>query len=268
MKIELDYVVDSQPRYGYGKPPHPKLYEIINRNRNVYKKYLESFLKYKPYLLEISLTEDLKDPTQPCWVNDFIPGLDAVAIYGLLSELNPQRYFEIGSGNSTRFARCAIRNQKLQTKIVSFDPYPRADIDLICDQIIRQPVEDVDITLFDELEAGDILFVDNSHRIFMNSDSNVVFLDVLPRLKPGVFVEFHDIYLPFDYPIEWKDRYYSEQYLLAAYLLAESDKFEVVLPNIFIAGDEELKSVLTPVWNEPKMSQVQTHGGSFWMKVK
>lgn len=140
--------------------------------------------------------------------------MDSVAIYGFISENKPVRYYEIGSGNSTKFAKQAIKDYKLQTRILSIDPNPRAEIDSICDQVVRKPLEEVNLNIFEDLEAGDVLFIDNSHRSFMNSDVTVVFLEILPRLKPGVFVEFHDIYLPFDYPQEWDTRYYNEQYLL------------------------------------------------------
>ena len=267
--IFLDYPVQSQPRYGYGKPPHQKLYEIINRNRNVYRDYLSHFLEYKDYFTQISKVQTDSRSTEPAWINGFLPELDSVAIYGFLCLNNPQRYFEIGSGNSTKFARKAIINHDLKTRITSFDPYPRAEIDSICDNVFRQPIEDTDLVIFDELEAGDILFVDGSHRIFMNSDATVVFLDILPRLKPGVFVEFHDIRLPLDYSPEFGGKqYYSEQYLLAAYLLAEGDKFEIILPNCFINQDPELSSILSPLWEDTKLEGVERHGGSFWIKMK
>lgn len=264
--ILLDDAVTPQPRWGYGKPPHPKLYEIINKNRGIYKNYLAQFLKYKDFLARIPAEKAGSDPTIPAWINGMLPPLDAVALYGFLSLNNPKRYFEIGSGNSTKFAKQAIRDHGLRTKITSFDPQPRADIDSICDNAIRRPVEDVDVAIFEELEAGDILFVDNSHRVFTNSDATVVFLDILPRLKEGVYVEFHDISLPFDYSPEIAARYYSEQYLLAAYLLAEGDKFDILLPNEFITRDPELNDVMLPLWKSLKMEEAGTQGISFWIK--
>ena len=181
---------------------------------------------------------------------------------------DPENYFEIGSGNSTKFARQAIKDHSLKTKITSFDPYPRAEIDLICDEIFRNPVEEIDISLFDKLEEGDILFVDNSHYILMNSDVTTVFLDILPNLNKGVLVEFHDIYLPLDYPPETSQSYNSEQYLLAAYLLANGNKFEIIFPSAFISIDPELNKILSPLWEDPRIKGIEKHGGSFWIKIK
>ena len=266
--IFVDYPVNPQPRYGYGKPPHPQLYEIINGNRNVYKSFLESFLQYKDFFVQIAKRETDPQSIKPAWINGWLPGLDSVAIYSFLCLNNPCRYFEIGSGNSTKFARQAIKDHNLRTKITSFDPYPRAEIDAICDHTVRRPVEEVEPHVFEELEAGDLLFVDHSHRIFMNSDATVVFLDILPRLKSGVFVEFHDIMLPFDYPVAWQEWYYSEQYLLAAYLLAEGNNFEIVLPNTFIGQDPELRGIMSPFWEDPRINGIETHGASFWIRMK
>ena len=261
----LEYPVKHDPRYGYGKPPHARLYEIINRNRAAYKRTLESFLSFKDDFLDIALETPPESP-EPSWFNYWLGALDSVTLFSLLCLHNPRRYLEIGSGWSTKFARKAIINHKLRTKIVSLDPYPRAEIDSICDTIVRKPLEDVDLSVFDKLEAGDILFVDGSHHCCMNSDVAVFFLDVLPRLKAGVFVEFHDIFLPYDYPTEGKN-YYSEQYLLAVYLLAESNKFVIVLPNAFICNDAELNSILDSVWDATNTREL-TEGLSFWIQTK
>lgn len=258
------YPVKSTPRYGYGKPPHSRLYEIINRNRPAYRRTLKSFLKFRNQFQEIVLDTPI-ECLEPSWFNYWLSAFDSVSLYSMLSLHNPERFIEIGSGWSTKFARRAIFDHGLKTKIVSIDPYPRADIDILCDTVIRKPLEEVDLSLFDELESGDILFVDGSHHCCMNSDVTVVFLDILPGLKPGVLVQFHDIYLPYDYPEEWGS-YYSEQYLLAACLLAESRKFDIVLPNAFITHDAELSSILAPLWQELQ-TQEFNKGLSFWIQT-
>ncbi len=259
------YPVKPAPRYGYGKPPHPSLYEIINKKRTAYRHTLESFLQFTDYFKDIVLDTPI-ECLEPCWFNDWLSAFDAASLYSMLSLHNPRRYVEIGSGWSTKFARRAIFDQGLQTKIVSIDPYPRADIDILCDTVIRIPLEEVDLSLFDELESADILFVDGSHQCCMNSDVAVVFLDILPRLKSGVLMQFHDIYLPYDYPEELGS-YYSEQYLLAACLLAEGNKFDIILPNCFITHDSELSSILAPLWQEIQAQEL-SEGLSFWVQIR
>jgi hypothetical protein len=129
-------------------------------------------------------------------------------------------------------------------------------------------VEQLPLELFDELQAGDVLFVDPSHRVFMNSDSTVVFLDILPRLPAGVLLQFHDIFLPLDYPPEWSSRCYSEQYLLACYILADGPRFGITLPNAFISEDKELNGTLAPLWARPELQGVERHGCSFWIESR
>ncbi|MEW6660297.1 MAG: class I SAM-dependent methyltransferase [Thermodesulfobacteriota bacterium] len=261
----IEYKVASKQRYGYGKPPHPFLYEIINKNRDIYKNNLETFLQYKEYFYKIPLL-DSESSLTPFWLNEWLPSLDAMSLYAFLCRYEPKTYLEVGSGNSTKFARTAINNHRLKTKIISLDPHPRAEIDQICDDIIRQGLEEVDLQIFEELEENDVLFIDNSHRCFMNSDVTVAFLDVLPRLKSNVLVHFHDIFLPYDYLPGWEDRYFSEQYLLAAYLLANTDRFKILQPNFFIANDPELMQILNPILN-PEMQAPGNPGASFWIKT-
>jgi hypothetical protein len=264
--VLLDYPVTSVPRWSYSHP-HPELYQIINANRTRYSDYLTSFLGFTESFAEIPVKKPA-DPSQPNWANDWIPPLDAVALYGFVATKQPKLFLEVGSGNSTKFAKRAIKDRGLTTKIVSIDPRPRAEIDSLCDQVVREPVENCKLDIFDRLESGDILYVDNSHRALMNSDATVIFLDILPRLKPGVLVHFHDIALPYDYPAEWIDRYYSEQYLLAAYILAKGSRFDILLPNWFVTIDEQLRSILAPLWQRPDVQNVEIQGGSFWIQMR
>ena len=96
----------------------------------------------------------------------------------------------------------------------------------------------------------------------------VFFLEVLPRLRKGVIVHLHDIYLPYDYPQFMCDRFYSEQYGLAMYLLANPKKYKPILPAYFISEDHELSRVIEPVWNHKNLENVERHGGSFWLQIQ
>jgi hypothetical protein len=264
----LDYPVKTRQRWTIDNP-HKELYTIISTNRPAYEKYLLSFLRLTDSLIKIPANRSASlSVIEPCWINGWMPALDGVALYGFMVNNNPNIYMEVGSGNSTKFARKAIIDYQLKTKIISIDPCPRDAIDSICDVVIRKPVEEIDVSLFTQLNNNDILYIDNSHRILMNSDATTVFLDVLPKLNPGVFVEFHDIALPFDYSIGYGgERCYSEQYLLAAYLLARGAIFEIVCPNMFISYDKELSSILMPLWQKKEMENVEQSGCSFWLKI-
>jgi hypothetical protein len=260
MLIELDYL--SEPKARYANEPHQQLWRTINEGRARYAGRLKKIAQLPADWRNIPSNPD--GTSGPHWNNSFFAPLDAVALTGMIRDCRPKLYLEIGSGNSTRFARRATQLYSPNTRIVSIDPEPRVEIDAICDEVIRKPVESVDMDVFNRLESGDFLFVDNSHRCLMNSDVTVIFLDILPRLKSGVFIHFHDIFLPWDYPQEWVERYYSEQYLLACWLLAGL-KLHVELPNLFIVNDPELSSLLEPIW--PHIGATERAGCSFWCSV-
>ena len=165
---------------------------------------------------------------------------------------------------SYQFARWAIRQSGLQTRIVSIDPEPRRAIDSLCTTTYRGGLETAPAELYQGLEAGDVLFFDGSHYLTTNSDVAVFFLEVPPALKPGVLVQIHDIYWPLDYPTEWDDRNYSEQYVLGACLLLSPGSFEVLLPNTFVCQDSELSTDLDPSWRLLPVPEPMRHGKSFW----
>ncbi len=261
----LEYKVDMKPRYGHGKPPHKELYEIINAHRKTYAQILREALDYKENIWQIQ--EKTSDSSLPTWNNGYLPGLDIIGIYTLLSTYKPKRYLEVGSGHSTKVAYKAKTEQKLSTEIISIDPYPRTEIDSLADVVIRQPFENIDVDIISELEENDILFIDNSHRILPNSDAMVFFLEILHKLKKGVIVHIHDVYLPYDYPQFMCDRFYSEQYGLAIYLLANPQKFKPILPNYFIYEDKALSDIISPIWNHENLKTVEKHGGSFWLQI-
>lgn len=261
----LEYKVDMKPRYGHGKPPHEELFKIIDAHRKVYEDLLHKALAYKDKIWLIQ--EKATDNSSPTWNNGYLPGLDIIGIYTLLSTYRPRKYIEVGSGYSTKVAYKAKAEQNLPTTIISIDPYPRAEIDILADVVIRQPFENIDLAIIEELEDHDILFIDNSHRILPNSDSMVFFLEILQKLKKGVIVHIHDVYLPYDYPQFMCDRFYTEQYGLAMYLLANPKKFKPILPNYFIFEDKALSDIISPIWNHENVRGVEKHGGSFWLQI-
>lgn len=266
--IYLNYPVTQKQRW-HKDHPNRTIYEILNNYRDKYAYSLNSFLDFREYFLNIPAGQPTTSDaaSSPYWNNTWISALDAIALYSFIAINKPKYYIEVGSGNSTKFARKAVEDYKLKTKIISIDPCPRAEVDTICDEIIRLPAENVDIDFFDKLSANDILFIDSSHRSFMNSDVTMLFLDVIPRLNPGVIVEIHDIFLPYDYPANWTNCYFSEQYLMGTFLLAEGNKFEILLPNSFIGNDKYLSGILTPLLQEKIFSDADKNGSSFWIKI-
>lgn len=259
----LDYRVEPASRWGHGRPPHPQLLALMEQGRASYRDLLQSFLLYEAELA--SIPHEPRDDRSPFWNNGWLPPLDAVALYGLLAQRKPRLYLEVGSGHSTKFARRAIEDHSLATRIVSIDPHPRAEIDRLCDELLRQPLQHADLAVFDRLQPGDVLFLDCSHVLLTNSDVAVAFLEVLPRLPAGVLVQVHDVFLPYDYPPRWAHHYWSEQYLLAFALLEGASRLKVLLPNAFVSADRELSQVLQPLWQRIGLPGPQDAGVSMWL---
>jgi len=255
-------------RYGHGRPGNPHILKRLRSGDATYREMLARMAMHRSSLAKIATERaavDLDD--EPHWNNSFFSGLDAASLYTLIAALRPSAYFEIGSGNSTRFAYRAIRDHGINTQIITLDPQPRADIDRISTHCMRQRLEDFPPHALATLDAGDVLFVDNSHRCFQNSDVTAFFLDVLPLLKAGVVLGMHDIFLPDDYPPGWESRLYNEQYMLAAWLLG-GGAAEVIFPAHYVATEPQFAADVANVFDDPRLAGVSRTGGIFWMVVR
>ncbi len=259
--IWLDYPINPVPRYGYGHEPHQRITQILSANKRQYRNLLEKMLSFQNGLQNIS--QEKISEVDPFWNNGYFSGLDALALYCIISLMKPTHYLEIGSGNSTKFVRKAIKDHDLSTDIISIDPKPRDNIQSVADRVIYSTLENVDISIFQKLDSNDVLFFDGSHRCFMNSDVTTMFLDILPELKKGVLVHFHDIFLPLDYAPKLIDRFYNEQYLLAVWLLSAPQP-DIVFPSSFVQSDPELMNMLGPIFKKLAIGAI--HGGSFWIR--
>jgi len=262
--LTVDYSVSSTPRYGATVPPHAPMKSLLDASRPLFASIINDLAANKPLLDSVGAERSDADALAPCWNNGWFPPLDAAVLMHLLTTQKPRRYVEIGSGNSTLFARHAIDFAGLATTITSIDPQPRRGIDRLCTEVIRSPLERTDLAVFDELEAGDILFFDGSHRVFTDSDVTVFFLEVLPRVKVGTLVHVHDIFWPVDYPREWGQRFYSEQYMLAMLFLYAPEKFETLFASAYVSLDTELSDQVANL--TPGNSFFGFYGMSYWFR--
>ena len=143
------------------------------------------------------------------YTQGFGPGfgyVEAQCFHGVLRSLKPRRIFEVGSGVSTY---CALKASALNagegapTELVCIEPYPSAFLQGAAARkeirLVQAQVQNLDPAIFDELEAGDLLFIDSTHAVKPGGDVIHLYLEVIPRLKPGVVVHIHDIYLPYVY---------------------------------------------------------------------
>ncbi len=198
--------------------------------------------------------------------NGWFGPVDAEILYSILRTYNPATVVEVGSGYSTRLMRRAIANGKLRTKIVSIDPLPNTQISPYSDEYIKAPVEDVGVDeIVGLLKPGDVLFIDSSHMIKTGGDVPFLFLEVLPRLSPGVLIHVHDIFLPFDYPSEWvfEGWQWNEQYLVHAFL-AFNNTFEILWPGsyMFDRNSRQISEVI------PSAAGLNKAPSSLWLQRK
>jgi len=189
---------------------------------------------------------------------------DATVLAGMLCAFLPRRVVEIGSGFSTAVMLDVRERQYASFSLTSIEPYPDRLRSLLRPsdtnhQIVELPVQDVNLSLFDELGEGDFLFIDSTHVSKTGSDVNFEFFEVLPRLKSGVIIHLHDIFYPFEYPENWavhENRAWNELYLLRSFLMY-NPSYEILLwPHMLLAeGHEGIASLATGT-------------GSLWLRKK
>lgn len=204
----------SLPEAGDSTPYAPLL-EIFDSRRADFLSVLDTIEVLTPALEKIA-TEKGKPAAgvpNPRFDQGWFAPLDAAAAYALVHTRRPSRIIEIGSGHSTRFMARALHDSGNDAAILSIDPAPRAAIENLAPRVRfeRRTVQQIDLSPFRELQAGDVLFIDSSHILMPGSDCDFLFNRVLPLLPVGVLVHIHDIFLPDDYPRAWDWRNYNEQ---------------------------------------------------------
>jgi predicted O-methyltransferase YrrM len=185
------------------------------------KKYLKEFKQFP--LLKTAPPE----VEQYHVYNPAFGAVDAAIYYCMVRHWKPRKIIEIGAGFSTLLsAQAAVRNKKdgYPCELTAIEPYPSKTLRDGVPGLTRlweKNLQDVPMREFEKLGKNDILFIDSSHVLKTGSDVQLEFLEILPRLKPGVLVHVHDIFFPLDYPrsLVMKDfKFYTEQYLLQAFL--------------------------------------------------
>jgi predicted O-methyltransferase YrrM len=260
---------DFSPRWGASRPAVRQLEDWFRGHSAEYHALLREIRASAQALKAIPVEFDPARLPEPAWHGVPYAPFDAATLYTMIRTYRPETYLEIGSGITTCFTHRAIRDNGLSTRIVSIDPEPRASIDSICSSVVRSGLETCDLEVFSRLEANDVVFFDGSHRAFMNSDVTVFFIDILPRLKPGVIVHIHDIMLPYDYPDSFKHWYWNEQYMLAVYMMGHMGRLVPLAPTAFICRDTEFAAELRePMIDLGPYNDGWLGGGAMWFTAR
>lgn len=234
--------------------------------------------EFSSFYNEMAFPEVATEGFRYYFKNEYFSFSDGISLYCMLRHLRPKRVVEIGSGFSS--ALMLDTNDRFLDRSVRFtfvEPYPERLESLIWDtdrantNILRHPVQEIPLSVFEELQAGDILFIDSSHVCKTGSDVNFLLFEVLPVLAPGVHVHFHDIFFPFEYPMSWiyEGVAWNEAYMLRAFLQYNSS-FEIEFFVSFVMRQMRNQvAAIMPIALKSEKDKISFYedapGGSIWL---
>ena len=229
-------------------------WQHIKDNSNIWQTYppkdvdlneggqLNLFHQLASFYSDIPWKAERKTGLRYYFENDYYSYSDAIILYSMMRLKRPGRIIEIGSGFSS--AVMLDTNQfflNSQIELQFIEPYPERLFSLFSEEDYQKKMvkeEDVQMTplsTFQQLEPGDFLFVDSSHVSKTGSDVNYILFEILPTLKKGVIIHFHDIFYPFEYPKLWtyQGRNWNEIYMLKAFLM-NNNKYRILIFSDFL----------------------------------
>ena len=267
---------------GHYYSPLPDLEEVRRNEKTIFDRstpnlsginlnesgQINFFHECKKFYKELPFPAQKKEEYRYFYENPSFSYADAIMLFFMIRFLKPKKIIEIGSGCSSRLI--LDTNEfffKDKISVTCIEPYPDLLLSLIKKEdrhkitLLDKKLQDCDLSLFSSLEKNDILFIDSTHVSKIGSDVNLIFFKILPLLREGVHIHFHDVFFPFEYLKEWvyEGRAWNENYILRAFL-EYNEKFTIVFFNSFIAFFHlDLFQKWAPLC-------LKNTGGSFWMK--
>lgn len=251
----------QRQRAARARPPY-----AIRLNR---EGHLALWSRFLPWFAEMPFRAEPVPGLRYHFDNDAFGTGDGMLLYAMLRDLQPRRFIEVGSGYSSACSVDTLERYCPHPVALTFiEPYPKLlqqvlkPSDLTKVRILAHAVQETPLELFAELSAGDVLFIDSTHVLKTGSDVVFELFDVLPRLRPGVIIHFHDVFDAFEYPDHWilrDNRSWNELYALRAFLMY-NESFEVVFFNDFFARTcaAEIGQTFPLFLKNP--------GGSLWLR--
>ncbi len=222
----------------------------------------------EPYAAELkSIPYDPTPESLFCFNNLTFTDFDAAVLHSMLRHLKPKRYIELGCGFSSFISSRALKRnfeEGTPCEALYADPGPLRDMTgfVVYGKMQSQAVQSLPIELFKQLDAGDVLFIDTSHVLKIQSDVEHELLRILPSLKAGVWIHLHDVFTPYDYPEDWLTKPLplscNEQYALEC-LLSGGDRYKVELP-LYMLWKEQFEVL------QPLLPRGKTRPHSFWIR--
>lgn len=270
---------------GHPMSPIPDLNEVRKRAKTIYRPgvseipgvnlnaeaQLALLTSLEKYRRDLPYGEKQKEGLRFTFDNYFFTGHDAIMLYSLLRHFKPKRVVEIGSGFSSALMLDTREIfPEIGTEFTFIEPFPERLDQLLKENdrnnctIIKEAMQDVDLSHFTELEENDMIFVDTSHQMKVGSEVLYLLFKIVPSLKPGVMVQFHDVFWPFEYPEEWVEvgRSWNESYGLRSFL-QYNDSFEILLFNSYMGNvhKKRFNEIIAP--GETKEDKNDEPGGNF-----
>ena len=267
---------------GHFHSPIPSADEIRQRAESIFKvpdempaidlnteEQLRTLAAFTEYYQELPFSAEKTRGLRYWFKNPMYSYSDGICLYSMMRHLKPKRIIEVGAGYSS----CAM----LDTNELFFDnsisltiiePYPQTFLSLLKRgdakriELLTTQLQDVGLDEFSRLSANDILFVDSSHISKVGSDVNYLIFEILPLLQRGVYVHFHDIFYPFEYPQHWicdLGIAWNEAYLLRGFLQYNTS-FRIAFFNTYLEHlfEKEVRAAMPLCFNNK--------GGSIWLR--
>jgi predicted O-methyltransferase YrrM len=230
------------------------------------KKLIQEFALYYK---ELPFKSEKQEKLRYQFDNGSYSYTDGIILYSMIRHSQPKRIIEIGSGNSSMVmldTNELFFNNKIDLTFI--EPFPEKLYSLMAEEdkkqttVVESEVQLVPLSVFEKLQEGDILFIDSTHVVKTGSDVNYILFEILPVLKSGVLIHFHDKFYPFEYPKEWvfQGRNWNEDYFLKAFLMY-NEKFEVKLFSEYLHKHHK------DVFREMPLCYKNT-GGNLWLEKK
>lgn len=258
-------IEDIRAREAQVFPPPPRAIPAVDLDDAGQVALLRELGSYYP---ELSFPRTRTPGHRYYFENPYYSYADAIVLYCMIRHLRPARIIEVGSGYSS----CAIldTNDRFFGSSIGctfIEPYPQVLYDLLEPgdvaglRVLERKLQDVPLDVFRELKANDILFVDSTHVSKTGSDVNRLLFEVLPALRAGVYVHFHDVFYPFEYPREWvyEGRAWNENYILRAFLEYNSAFRIALFMSYLVHFRAKLLDEIMPLY-------VENPGGNLWLR--
>jgi methyltransferase family protein len=195
--------------------------------------------------------------------------IDGQVLHCFTHWARPARIVQVGCGVSTAIILSALKDAGTKSAIQCIEPYPSEFLKTAAKQndleLIPQKAQEVPLQTLTNLQKGDFLFVDSTHSVMPGSEVNRIMLEVIPRLPPGCFIHFHDIYFPYDYQrgLLSDELFFSSETPLLMALLTDNPKLTIraSLSMLHYAHPNELAEILPMYRPAPSQEGLATIPG-------